>query len=62
MVAEGKVVATALTVFVIGTAVVILIGRNKATAGATGFLTSNERVLASRLRSGRYPSAFPRAF
>ncbi len=60
MVTEEKVIATALGIFVVGAAVVILVGRNKTTA--TGLLTLNERVLASRQRSGRLPSAFPVAF
>lgn len=61
MVAEEKVVATALGIFVVGAAIIIFIGSRKSTTAA-GFLTSNERVLASRLRSGKYPSVFPRAF
>lgn len=61
MVTEQKIVATALGVFVVGAAIIIFVGRKKSTA-TTGLLTSNERVQASRLRSGRYPSVFPRAF
>ncbi len=61
MASEQKVVATALGVFVVGTAAIIFAAKRKSTA-ATGFLTLNERVLASRQRSGRLPSSFPITF
>ena len=61
MVGEQKIVAAALGVFVAGAAIIIFVAKRKSTAAA-GFLTSNERILANRQRTGRLPVAFPRAF